>query len=172
MSKMKFNKNKNSDVQTQEKPDKKLESHDSVELSDNLQKAIKWLGGQLGSIRTWIGRDNRDYATITPKSSAKPPKPYETVGDVAQAVIDNLREVGEENGVAVFASYTLNFRNNKAVGRLISVTEEGKLVFALEMEYAVSGAKSGIQTMIPKEQAEDDDENVEAQASDAGFGKL
>jgi len=152
--------------------EKDMNSHDTVELSKEMTNAIKWVGNQLGTIRPWTGRDNREYATITPKSSAKPPKPYTSVGEVAQAVIDNLKEVGEEAGVAVFASYNLGFKGNKAVGRLISVTEEGKLVVALEIEYAVNSARGGIQTMIPRGDSNDEDNDVEVADSNAGFGKL
>lgn len=171
---MKFNaKPGASDTKVKGKDDakKNMESHDSVELSKELTNAINWLAAQFATIRAWIGRDGRDYCTITVKRNASPPKPYEDVGAVAEAVIDNLKEIGAENGVAVFASYDLSFKGNRGVGRLISVTDERKLVFALEIEYTVSSTKAGIQTMVPRGDKETDDD-VKASTSKAGFGAL
>jgi hypothetical protein len=155
-------------------PEKASSSHESVEISKKLSNAITWLGTKFGTIRTWIGKDGGDYASITPKENVKCPEPYATVGDVAEAVIKSLKDVGEEAGMAVFASYGITFRGNKAVGRLISVLDDGRLCLALEVEYAVTNAKAGIQSMVPKAKAETTrEEKVEVvEDDDAGFGKL
>lgn len=145
-------------------------SHEEIEIDDQLQAKIDFVGDHFGFIRQWPGQDGGDYATISPKVAKALPDDYVDVAEVAEEVIKELKEYGEDLGRATFATYDIRYGKTKGIGRLIKVNEERKLTFALEVEHQVTSAKGKAKAFNPSKERTEKEEKVE-KTSSFGFGK-
>jgi len=149
----------------------KNQSHENFEISDELDAKIDWLSNQFGYIRQWTGQDNGEYATITPKSPKEMPEGFNDVGEVAEDIMDELTELAEDAGEAIYATYDIRYGKTKGVGRLIKVNDERRLTFALEVEHQVTSAKGGVTSFKKRDRDEDNEEEAQASKTNFGFGK-
>lgn len=123
---------------------------------------IKWLGKQLVGARPWIGRDEREYATVSTTSNS----PNEDYANPIELALELLETAKSER---TYVTYKLRMGNKTADARLISVREEtSELVFALDTEYAINGAVGSLTSLAAKSQPSAvTNDNV--QADDIGF---
>ena len=169
------NKNKNNQANNQNtnksEPEPKNTSHESVEISEELEQKIAWLSDQFGYIRQWPGNDGGEYATITPKNPKEMPEGYNDVGEVAEDIMDELTEIGEEAGRATYATYDIKYGKTRGIGRLIKVNDERKLTFALEVEHQVTSAKGSVTSFKKSDRSEQREEENKSSKTKFGFGK-
>ena len=139
-----------------EVPMNNLQNPPAPEKSD-LEKAIDFVVKNLTTARKWTGREDRKYVTIS-TTGIKPLNPaWAKVGDVALAILANIkaqRDANPESNSSLWCTFFLNLDGQLSECRLISVTAEGQLVCSLETHYKVSNVKGSLTSFTAKPKAE------------------
>ena len=140
-------------------------TQEEVELSTELSNAIKWMGKVItgSACRLYVGSDGKDYVSCKPRKNIKVPDGYDTVGEVAEDILESLAEVREEAGVAVFATYNIPIERKNVQARLIKALHDDndRLILGAEIEHVAGRVTSSITTMIPRAKVDKDDDEEE-----------
>lgn len=163
------NQNNQQQPPVKEKPEEQVETVDEDE--QQLMAAVKWLAKDIRKVREWKSRrDQRLYATATLSGKA-PNKEYNNGAEVARDLLDIYRN---EN---TYITYNLSYNNASHIGRLIKVTDDNKLIFAIEPEYNANASGASLET-FQRSSANNDESGASADvataptAENVGFGSL
>lgn len=128
---------------------------ESVDLEAELQQKRDFIAENIISIREWPSNDGGTCATLRLREL-----PVEALGDyanvaqVAEDVIQSLREVRDTGGQSIFMDFTIKYDRGRKTAQARAIKakpEDNTLIAMLNIEHSVSGVKGSFLEMKQKD---------------------